>query len=77
MALVFLLFVLDRPKVKLLIIHIYDSEDSIHRLLALDWFLLLIPEPPGQVRPVQELGKLLVGEYLQRYENVTTKTFGG
>ena len=56
MALVYLLFVLDRSEVRFLIIHIYDSEDSIHRLLALDGFLLLITEPPGQVRPVQKLG---------------------
>ena len=56
MALVYLLFVLDRPEVRLLIIFISDSEDSVHRLLALDRFLLLLPEPPGQVRPVQELG---------------------
>ena len=64
MALVYLLFVLDRPKVKLLIIHIYDSEDYVHRLLsedsvhsllALDRFLFPISAPPGQVRPVQEL----------------------
>ena len=55
MALVSSLFVLDRAEVRLLVININDPEDAIHRLLALDWLLLLIPEPPGQVGPVQEL----------------------
>ena len=56
MALVYLLFVLDRPEFRLLVILIYDSEDSVHSFLALDRFLLLLPKPPGQVRPVQKLG---------------------
>ena len=56
MALVSSLFVLDRTEVRLLIININDPEDTIHRLLTLDWLLLLIPDSPGQVRPVQELG---------------------
>ena len=55
MALVYLLIVLDRPEVRLLSILINDSEDPVHSFLALDGFLLLITEPPGQIRPVQEL----------------------
>ena len=64
MALDSSLFVLDRPEVRLLIININDTEDAIHRLFALDRLLLLIPEAPGQVGPVQELGQLLVSEHL-------------
>ena len=65
MALVYSLFVLDRTKVRFLIIHINDSEDPIHRLLALDGLLLLVTEAPGQVGSVQELVQLLICEYLQ------------
>lgn len=65
MAQVYFLFVLDRTKVRFLIIHVNDSKDSIHRLLALDGLLLLITEAPGQVRSVQELVQLLICEYLQ------------
>ena len=65
MALVYLLFVLDRTEVRFLIVHINDSEDPIHRLLALDGLLLLVTKAPGQVGSVQELVQLLISEYLR------------
>ena len=65
MALVSLLFVLDRTEVRFLIVHINDSEDPIHGLLALDGLLLLVTEAPGQVGSVQELVQLLISEYLR------------
>ena len=69
MALAYFLFVLDRTKVRFLVIHINDSKDPIHRLLALDGLLLLFTEAPGQVRSVQELVQLLIREYLQLDED--------
>ena len=64
MALVSSFLVLDRPQVRLLVVHIDNTEHPVHGLLALDRLLLLITQPPGQVGSVQELVKLLISEYL-------------